>query len=82
MEAEPKLQRLDLLIRMYNGLNGGEALPPSVHRADQNLEREGIVGSNAGECSLVLEHVVLSALPCEQKPSDANHEGFPGAGLM
>jgi hypothetical protein len=57
-----ELQRLDLLIDIYNELEG-EALLPPLHRAIQELERKGIDGTDASKCSLVLEHVVSSMLP-------------------
>jgi len=59
-----ELQRLDLLMDMYNELSG-DALLPLVRRAIRDLEREGIDGTEADKCSQVLENVVLSLLPID-----------------
>jgi hypothetical protein len=57
-----ELERLSLLINMYDQLDD-ERFLPLVHAAIRALEATGIDGTDAGKCTEVLEQVVLTLLP-------------------
>jgi hypothetical protein len=57
-----ELERLSLLINMYDQLED-ERFLPMVHAAIRALEAAGIDGTEAGKCTEVLEQVVLTLLP-------------------
>jgi hypothetical protein len=56
------LQRVDLVIDMYNEL-GTDRLLGLVEAAIRDLEQSGIEGAEADQCPLVLEHIIGCLLP-------------------